>query len=104
AAPRRQRTCGATTDWAYQLLEPAEQRLFELLSVFAGCSVEAVEAVATGLDEPAGIELNALESLGSLLDRGLVRQAETGDGDPASRILMLETIKEYAAGQLDARS
>jgi predicted ATPase len=102
--PARQQTLRATIEWSYQLLEPAEQRLFELLSVFAGCSVEAVEAVATGLDEPAGMDLDALESLGSLLDKSLVRQAETGDGGQASRILMLETIKEYAAGQLDARS
>ena len=75
--PARQQTLRATIEWSYQLLEPAEQRLFELLAVFAGCSVEAVEAVATGLDEAAGLELDALDGLSSLLDKSLVRQAET---------------------------
>jgi predicted ATPase/class 3 adenylate cyclase len=102
--PARQQTLRATIEWSYQLLEPAEQRLFELLSVFAGCSVEAVEAVAAGLDDAAGIELNALDGLSSLLDKSLVRQADTTADDPASRIVMLETIREYAAEQLAARA
>jgi predicted ATPase/class 3 adenylate cyclase len=102
--PARQQTLRATIEWSYQLLEPAEQRLFELLSVFAGCSVEAVEAVATGLDEAAGLELDPLDGLSSLLDKSLVRQADTTSTDPAARIVMLETIREYAAGQLAARA
>ena len=102
--PARQQTLRATIEWSYLLLEPAEQRLFELLSVFAGSSVEAVEAVATGLDEAAGIELDALDSLSSLLDKSLVRQADTTGGDQAPRIVMLETIREYAAEQLGARA
>jgi predicted ATPase/class 3 adenylate cyclase len=102
--PKRQQTLRATIEWSYQLLEPAEQRLLELLSVFAGSSVEAVEAVATGLDEAAGIELNALDGLSSLLDKSLVRQADATGGDSAQRIVMLETIREYAAEQLDARA
>ncbi len=60
--------------------------------------------MATGLDEAAGIELNALDGLGSLLDKSLVRQADTSDGDPAPRIVMLETIREYAAEQLAANA
>ena len=102
--PKRQQTLRATIEWSYQLLEPAEQRLLELLSVFAGSSVEAVEAVATGLDEAAGVELNALDGLSSLLDKSLVRQADSTDGDGGQRIVMLETIREYAAEQLDAHT
>jgi len=101
--PERQQTLRATIEWSYQLLEPAEQRLFEMLSVFAGSSVETVEAVAIGLDEAAGIELDCLESLGSLLDKSLIRQAETTDDRTPRIVVMLETIKEYAAEQLDAR-
>ncbi len=101
--PERQQTLRATIEWSYLLLEPAEQRLLELLSVFAGASVEAVEAVAAGLDEDAGVELNALEGLGSLLDKSLVRQADTTATDGEPRIVMLETIREYAAERLDAR-
>ena len=101
--PERQQTLRATIEWSYQLLEPAEQRLFELLSVFAGGSVDAIEAVASGLDEAAGVELDAVDGLGSLLDKSLIRQAESTAGESMSRIVLLETIKEYAADRLDTR-
>jgi predicted ATPase/class 3 adenylate cyclase len=101
--PERQQTLRATIEWSYQLLTPAEQRLFELLSVFAGASVEAVEAVASDLDEAAGTALNALDGLGSLLDKSLVRQLDATDGDDEPGVVMLETIKAYATAQLDTR-
>ena len=44
--PVRQQTLRDTVDWSYELLDDDEQRLFALLSVFAGCTFEAVEAVA----------------------------------------------------------
>ncbi|HEV2772073.1 MAG TPA: hypothetical protein VGV57_04505, partial [Thermoleophilaceae bacterium] len=50
--PARQQTLRATIEWSYRLLEPAEQRLFELLSVFSGASVKAVEVVAGAIDDP----------------------------------------------------
>jgi predicted ATPase/class 3 adenylate cyclase len=101
--PERQQTLRATIEWSYQLLSPAEQRLFELLSVFGGCSVEAVEAMASDLDEAAGTELDAIGGLGSLLDKSLILQTETTDGDRTPRVAMLETIKSYAAKALDAQ-
>jgi predicted ATPase/class 3 adenylate cyclase len=100
--PERQQTLRATIEWSYQLLSPAEQRLFELLSVFAGSSVESIESVAAGLDDAAGSELDALEGLGSLLDKSLVRQLETTGGDRMPRVVMLETIREYATERLEA--
>jgi predicted ATPase/class 3 adenylate cyclase len=101
--PARQQTLRATIEWSYQLLSLAEQRLFELLSVFGSCSVEAVEAVAADLDEAAGTELNAIDGLGSLLDKSLILQTETTDGDRTPRVVMLETIKSYAAKALDTQ-
>ena len=101
--PARQQTLRATIEWSYQLLDAGEQRLLELLSVFAGCSVEAVEAVATGVSEAAEVELDPIDGLGSLLDKSLIRQAEATDSGEAPRIVMLETIREYAAEQLEAR-
>jgi predicted ATPase/class 3 adenylate cyclase len=101
--PARQQTLRATIEWSYQLLSPSEQRLFEILSVCAGCSVEAVEAVAAGLDDATGEELDALEGLSSLLDKSLIRQVEATDGDPRRRVVMLETIKGYATKRLDAQ-
>ena len=102
--PARQQTLRATIEWSYQLLDPAEQRLLELLSVFAGSSVESVESVAAGLDDVAGVELDVLDSLSSLLDKSLVRQADRSAVDDAPRIVMLETIREYAAEQLAAHA
>ena len=100
--PERQQTLRATIEWSYELLTPAEQRLFELLSIFAGASLDAVEAVASGLDDVAGTELNALDDLGSLIDKSLVRQLDVDDDD-MPRVVMLETIKAYAAAMLEAR-
>jgi predicted ATPase/class 3 adenylate cyclase len=102
--PERQQTLRATIEWSYQLLDPAEQRLLELLSIFAGSSVEGVEAVAEGLDAASGVSLDAIDGLGSLLDKSLVRQAEPSAATDAPRIVMLETIREYAAEQLAAHA
>ena len=44
--PLRQQTLRDTMDWSYELLDNDEQWLFALLSVFAGCTFEAVETVA----------------------------------------------------------
>jgi predicted ATPase/class 3 adenylate cyclase len=96
--PARQQTLRATIEWSYRLLEPAEQRLFELLSTFSGAGLEAVEVVAGGIDGLSEAGLDPLDGLASLLDKSLVRLAEPEDGD--SRLLMLETIKEYAAERL----
>jgi predicted ATPase/class 3 adenylate cyclase len=96
--PERQQTLRATIDWSYQLLDPGEQRLFELLSAFAGSRYEAVETVAGSLDgRLAGVD--ALDGLSSLVDKSLIRQADPGDGEP--RFVMLETIREYATERLD---
>ncbi|HEV7810970.1 MAG TPA: adenylate/guanylate cyclase domain-containing protein, partial [Candidatus Limnocylindrales bacterium] len=102
--PVRQQTLRATIEWSYQLLEPAEQRLFELLSVFAGASLEAVEAVAAAVhgDVP-DVTLDPIESLGSLLDKSLIREADRAEADGSPRIAMLETIKEYAAERLEGQ-
>jgi predicted ATPase/class 3 adenylate cyclase len=97
--PARQQTLRATIEWSYQLLEAGEQRLFELLSVFSGAGFEAVEVVAAELDRLTGTELDVLDGLASLVDKSLVRQADTGAGEP--RVVMLETIGEYAAERLD---
>jgi predicted ATPase/class 3 adenylate cyclase len=97
--PSRQRTLRATIEWSYQLLEPGERRLFELLSVFSGAGIVAVEAVAEELDWLTEAGGDALDDLASLLDKSLIRKVDPEDA--ASRLLMLETIKEYASERLD---
>ncbi|HUG65634.1 MAG TPA: BTAD domain-containing putative transcriptional regulator [Gaiellaceae bacterium] len=87
--PDRQRTLRATLDWSYRLLTPEERSLLARLAVFAGgWTLEAAEDVA-GAD---------LETLGSLVEKSLVRSERGADGAP--RFSMLETIREYALERL----
>ncbi|HET8558152.1 MAG TPA: tetratricopeptide repeat protein [Gaiellaceae bacterium] len=83
--PTRQQTLRATIEWSHSLLDEGEHRLFRRLAVFAGgCTVEDTEAVCdAGLDE-----------LESLVEKALLTADE--------RLLMLETIREYAREQLEA--
>jgi predicted ATPase/class 3 adenylate cyclase len=99
--PERQQTLRATIDWSYQLLEPGEQRLFESFAVFADADLQAVEAVVAGTDAEAGVDVDVMEALASLLEKSLIRQVDVPHGEP--RLLMLETIREYATGRLDER-
>ena len=90
----RQRTMEATVDWSYQLLEPAEQLVFERLSVFAGgFDLEAARAVAPGQDVPSG--------LATLVDHSLVV------AEPVStemmRYRLLEPVRQCAEARLTLR-
>jgi predicted ATPase len=90
--PERQQTLRAAIEWSYELLHPEEQRLFRALSVFAGgFELDAAAAVAE-LDE-----LELLDALSLLVEHSLVRRR---DGE--ARFLLLETIRQYAAEQLEA--
>jgi predicted ATPase/class 3 adenylate cyclase len=96
--PERQQTLRATIEWSYQLLEPGEQRLFELFSVFAGATFEAVVSVADHVEQVTNAGSDPTDSIASLLDKSLIRQTEPDNGGP--RLVMLETIREYAAERL----
>ncbi|HEV2461910.1 MAG TPA: helix-turn-helix domain-containing protein [Ktedonobacterales bacterium] len=110
-APERHRTLRNTIAWSYDLLTPAEQRLFRRLAVFVGgCTPEAVEAVcgaagaaseASEGDEAVGG--SALNGLAVLVEKSLL-QAETHQNRPdGPHFWMLETIREYALECLRAR-
>jgi predicted ATPase/class 3 adenylate cyclase len=89
-ADPRQETLRATIAWSYDLLTPAEQRLFRRLSVFRGAArVAAAESVC-------GANVDDLQSL---LDKSLVRRRDDG-GEPG--LWMLETIRVYAEDALGA--
>lgn len=101
--PARQQALENTIGWSYELLDPGEQRLFELLSVFQGATIEAVEAVVAAIDAQANETLEAsgldvLEGLASLVEKSLLRQVDRGPAEP--RLHMLETIREFAAARL----
>src|SRR5260221_9335365 len=96
--PQRQQTLRAAIDWSYDLLSPAEQRLFRRLSVFVGgCDLEGVEAVC---DAKGDLDLDLLDGMTSMVDKSLAQQMEQSHGE--SRFVMLESIREYALEKLAA--
>ena len=87
-APARQRTLRATIDWSYNLLDDDARSAFAALAVFPGdCTIEAAQAIAqANLHELAALEAKSL----------IARSGE--------RIVMLETIRDYAAERLAERA
>ena len=67
--PERLRTMRNAIAWSYDLLAPAEQQLFQLLSVFAkGFTLEAAESVVDG----ARLPIDTLDGVASLVDSSLL--------------------------------
>jgi predicted ATPase/class 3 adenylate cyclase len=99
--PARQQTLRAAIEWSFQLLDPGEQRLFELLSVFSTARFDAVAVVADKVDHLQESGIDVLDGLESLLDKSLVRQPDLQAEE--LRLVMLETIREYAAERLEDR-
>jgi predicted ATPase/class 3 adenylate cyclase len=94
--PARQQTLRNAIAWSYDLLDEPERRLFRRLAAFVGgCTFEAAEAVAGG-----GSAGSALDSLGSLVDKSLLRQVEGAGGEP--RFAMLEVLREFGLEELAA--
>ena len=87
-ADPRQQTLRATIEWSYDLLDEEERLLFGRLSVFrGGCTLEAAEEICDA----------DIDTLQSLIDKSLLRRQ-------GERFWMLETIREYAAEQLEQES
>jgi predicted ATPase/DNA-binding XRE family transcriptional regulator len=106
--PARQQTLRATIGWSYDLLAPAEQRLFARVAIFVGgCDLEAAEAVC-GDGPPEGdaaaplapLDIEVIDGVASLVDKSLLRQEE-GVGDEP-RFAMLDTIREFGLERLAA--
>ncbi|MGZ3617527.1 MAG: protein kinase domain-containing protein, partial [Ktedonobacteraceae bacterium] len=96
-APERHQTLRNTIAWSYHLLNAVEQQLFRRVSVFVGsCSLDAIEALYSSYPDRTML---VLDGVTSLIDKSLLRQIEQGD-EP--RIVMLETIREYALEMLEA--
>jgi len=89
----RHRTLRAAVDWSYQLLPDELRRFFPRLSVFrGGWTVEAAQSVC---EEP-----EALERLEQLRECSLVL-ADAGDDEAEGlRFRLLETLREFAWGEL----
>lgn len=93
--PIRMRTMRDAIAWSHDLLSPADQMLFQRLSVFVGgFGLDAAEMVCS-----ASVE-SVLDGLTSLVDQSLVRRLD-GLEDEA-HYGMLETIREYGLERLEA--
>jgi predicted ATPase len=95
ASPARHRTLQAALEWSYQMLEPAEQRLFRMLGCFQGTfSLAATEAICA--DEVLSTD-DILDLLSVLVDRSLVQVVE----HPLQpRYSLLAIVRQYATEQL----
>lgn len=105
--PARQRTLRHAIQWSYDLLEPAEQRLFRWLSVFVeGFTLTAAETVIShqAAGRPAApsesdnqLLASIFAGIASLIDKSLLKQS----GDSAEpRYMMLVTMREFGREQL----
>jgi len=98
AALPRQQTLRAMVDWSWELLNPPEQEVLARLSAFAGgFGLAAAEAVAAGPDVPPG---EVAGHLGALVDKSVVQFDHAGAGP--GRYRLLDTVRQYAAAQLEA--
>jgi predicted ATPase/DNA-binding CsgD family transcriptional regulator len=94
ARPGRHRSLEALVSWSYELLDDAEQRLLDRLSVLRGAfDLEIAERVAGG-EPPAHQAVAGL--LASLAGKSLVQV----QGDAVIRYWLLETVRQFAAGRL----
>jgi predicted ATPase/DNA-binding CsgD family transcriptional regulator len=96
-APVRQQTLRAAVDWSYELLTGPEQVLLRRLAVFSGWNLEMAEQVCADEAIPAD---QVLDLMAALIDKSLVTLDAELEGD--ARYRLLDTIREYAAGRLNA--
>jgi predicted ATPase len=112
----RHSTLRDTVDWSYQLLSDDLRRLFARLSVFrGGFTLEAATSIADcGAQRAPGIAdyrirtdqsairnlQSAMDSLEALRDSSLL-SVEAGPEAEEPRFRMLETLREFAAEQLE---
>jgi predicted ATPase/DNA-binding CsgD family transcriptional regulator/Tfp pilus assembly protein PilF len=96
-APVRQQTLRAAVDWSYGLLTEPEQVLLRRLAVFSGWNLDMAEQVCADEAIPAQ---QVLDLLAALIDKSLVTLDAELEGD--ARYRLLDTIREYASGRLDA--
>src|SRR5262249_54635218 len=88
----RHASLSSVMDWSFRLLPAPLQQAFRNLSVLRGrWSAEAAQAICGG---------DAMEGIDLLCDRSLI-QSEIADEQPRYR--MLETIRSYAAAELESR-
>lgn len=91
--PARQQTLHNAITWSYNLLEPAQQRLFRQLGVFVG---GWTHAAAMAVCSSASVD-----ALNALADHQLIRQELAAQH--GARGAMLEMMRVYALAELTAQ-
>jgi predicted ATPase len=94
-APGRHRTLDAAVRWSYELLDDAQQRVFDRLSVFAGrFTIEAAQGIVAG----DGVdEWDVVDGILALVDKSLVVADEVAGG---ARYRLLETLRQFGHADL----
>lgn len=93
-ARERHQTLAGTLRWSYDLLTPAEQKLFRELGVFVGgATLSAIESVCR--NDSAGV--SCLDLVQQLVEKSLLVFEEGGS---SGRYRMLEIVHQYAVGLL----
>lgn len=102
----RHRTLRATIQWSYDLLNKAEQLLFQRLSIFAGpFDLQAAERVAAEIADPSTVaadrqpagDQDVDDLLGGLVDQSMVI---VESGPFGRRFRLLETMRQFGAEHL----
>jgi predicted ATPase/class 3 adenylate cyclase len=96
--PARQQTLREAIGWSYDLLRPAEQRLFARLGVLVGGFDFKVAAAIC--DPDGSLSPDFEDAIAGLVDHSLLRKQDSDGGEP--RFAMLETIRELALDRLSA--
>jgi len=99
--PAHHTSLEAVMDWSYCLLGEAEQSVFRTLAIFEnGCTLDSLRRVI-GLSDDAQADVQLMDCLESLMDNSLV---ESSADAAASRLTMLEVIREFARRKLSGRA
>jgi predicted ATPase len=97
--PIRQQSLRGAVDWSYELLDSAERRLLERLTVFAGgWTIDAADTIGNPGSE---LGIDTLDGLAALADNSLIKRMPN-EGEE-SRFGMLQVIREFSAEKLAAR-
>jgi predicted ATPase/class 3 adenylate cyclase len=98
-AVERHHTLRAAVDWSYSLLGERERLVFDRLGVFAGSfDIAAAEAVASDDDLE---QWDVVDALTELVAKSMLVSEQHAD---TTRYACLETLRQYACEQLEARA
>jgi hypothetical protein len=105
-ATDRHRTLRAVVDWSYNLLDEPSQRVFEVLSAFAGrFPLSAAEQLVAALPDVAsavvasGPDRDVAGAVLSLVDRSMVAAAP----EAPTTYALLDTLRAYGRERIEAR-